>query len=245
MSGTWQAPVFAIRRLVLLLVLLAGACTQPGGGNGEQATVTLLNYQEQEAGVEPYPLRVLVNERFLRFDDGYDASDFMLMDRDTQTIYSVSHEDQNILVIAGYPAAAAAPQGLDLSEERETDTAAPEIAGRQPQFIRFLAGGTVCYQAVVVPGLLEQARAALAEYATALGNRQFSDMATVPVEMQTPCFLSRYVYAPARYLDDGLPISEWDDAGYRRTLRDFREGERVAADLFVLPEAYEKFRPGG
>jgi hypothetical protein len=237
--------LFAVRLLVLLLALLAAGCAQPDGERQGQTTVTLLTYQEQEAGVEPYPLRVLVNERFLRFDDGYDASDYMLMERDTGTIYSVSHEDQTILVISGYPAAAAAPQEIVLTEERDIDTAAPEIAGVRPEYIRFLASGTVCYHAVVAPGLLEQASLALAEYATALANRQFSDMATVPEDMQTPCFLSRYVYAPARHLHYGLPISVWDESGYHRTLLDFKEGERVAADLFVLPERYERFRPGG
>ena len=242
MRRSQPGPVFAVRLLALLLALLFGGCSQPGGG--AQSTVILLNYQEQEAGVEPYPLRVLVNEHFLRFDDGYDASDFMLMERDTQTIYSVSHEDQSILVISGYPAADAAPAEIELTEEREADTAAPEIGGKQPLFIRFLANGAVCYHAVVVPGLLEQVRDALAEYATALGNRQFSDIASVPEEMRTPCFMSRYVYTPARHLLNGLPISEWDDEGYRRTLMDFRESEKVAASLFVLPDGYEVFRPG-
>ena len=239
MKGMPRYPVFP----VLLLVLLAVGCTQPGGESLEPATVTLLTYQEQEAGVEPYPLRMLVNERFLRFDDGYDASDFMLMERDTQTIYSVSHEDQSILVIADSPAAEAAPDELVLTEERVVDTDAPEIAEKQPEYIRFLASGTVCYQAMVVPGLLEPVATALADYAIALGNRQYSDLASVPGEMLTPCFLSRYVYAPDRHLRHGLPIQEWDETGYRRTLVDFSEGEIVDAGLFALPAAYERFRP--
>jgi len=98
MSRMQPYPFFAVRFLMLLFVLLFVGCTQPDGE--EPVTVTLLNFQEQEAGVEPYPLRVLVNKHFLRFDDGYDASDFMLMERDTQTIYSVSHEDQSILIIS-------------------------------------------------------------------------------------------------------------------------------------------------
>jgi hypothetical protein len=86
--------------------------------------------------------------------------------------------------------------------------------------------------------------AALAEYATALGNRQFSDMASLPAEMLTPCFLSRHVYTPARHLLAGLPISEWDETGYRRTLVDYRENTTVGADLFELPQDYVTFRPG-
>lgn len=243
MSSVRSFTVFATRFLALLPVLLAVACTQPDGGSQGQATVTLLSYQEQEAGVEPYPLRILVSEQFMRFDDGYDASDFMLMERETQTIYSVSHEDQSILVITDYPAAEAAPDELVLAEERAVDTAAPEIAGQQPEYVRFLANGTECYHAMVVPGLLEAVGTALADYAIALGNRQFSDLAAVPEDMRTPCFLSRYVYAPARHLRHGLPIQEWDETGYRRTLVDFSEEERVNAGLFTLPENYERFQP--
>lgn len=244
MNSALTGAVFTGRVLALLLVLLAAGCTQPSGENGGQFRVTQLDYQEQEAGVQPYPLRIMVNARFLRFDDGFAASDFMLMDRDTQTIYSVSHEDQSILVLSGYPAADTLPAGIELSEEHETDAAAPEIAGKQPVYIRFLANGTVCYHAIVVPGLLQQASAALAEYATLLGNRQYSDMASVPAEMLSPCFLSRHVYTPARHLLGGLPVSEWDETGYRRTLVDYRENAMVDADLFELPEDYERFRPG-
>lgn len=245
MRCTQAGTVRSVWFLALLAVLLAAGCTQPADENGDQATVTLLNYQEQEAGVQPYPLRILVNARFLRFDDGFDASDFMLMERDTQTIYSVSHDDRSILVISGYPAVDALPAGIELGETRDADTSAPEIDGKQPTHFRFLANGSVCYHAIVVPGLLQQASTALAEYATALANRQFSDMVSVPAEMLTPCFLSRHVYAPARHLLAGLPISEWDETGYRRMLVDYRENATVDAGLFELPEGYERFRPGG
>lgn len=244
MNSAQTGSVFTVLTLVLLAVLLVAGCTKAPGENGDQFSVTVLNYQEEEAGVQPYPLRMIVNAGFLRFDDGFDASDFMLMERDTQTVYSVSHEDRTILVLSGYPAADELPAGIELSEVREVDAAAPEVAGRQPVYIRFLANGTVCYHAVVVPGLLQQASAALAEYATVLGNRQFSDMASVPADMQSPCFLSRHVYTPARHLQEGLPVSEWDETGYRRTLVDYRENAMVDADLFELPEDYERFRPG-
>ena len=243
MIRTPRGIAVAVRSLALLFLLLTGGCSQTDGKL--QTGVTLLTYQEQEAGVEPYPLRIFITEDFLRFDDGYDESDFMLMERDTQTVYSVSHEDRSILVLADYPAADPAPTEIVLTEERSVDAAAPKVAGTQPVYIRFLASGETCYHAIVVPGLLEQASTALADYATVLGNRQFSDMASVPEDMRTPCFLSRYVYTPARHLRHGLPISEWDEGGYRRTLVDFRENETLDAELFQLPEGYERFQPNG
>jgi hypothetical protein len=244
MNNLQNVPVSAVHLLMLLLLALPfTGCMQQDGNEQQRIKVTLLTYQEDEAGVEPYPLRILVNDHFLRFDDGYDESDFMLMERDTKTINSISHEDQSILVINAHPPAGTVPAEIMLAEEHEEDTAAPYIAGKRPRYLHFLASGSPCYHAVVVPGLLGQVSAALAEYATALGNRQFSDLASVPEEMQTPCFLSRYVYAPARHLHDGLPLTEWDENGYRRTLIDYRIAETVDANLFTLPEAYEKFRP--
>ncbi len=85
---------------------------------------------------------------------------------------------------------------------------------------------------VVVPGLLDAAVSGLAEYARVLGMRQLNSMDVVPESVQTPCFLSRYAYAPARHLDRGLPVQEWDGAGYRRTLVDFNASTMVSPALF-------------
>jgi len=244
MNAAERIAILVLQLLVLLCLPLASGCDQSRDRAQQRVAVAVLTYQEQEAGVQAYPLRILVNERYLRFDDGYDASDYMLMERATRTIYSVNHADRSILVIVGHAPVDPPPADLLLTEERQEDTGAPPIAGRQPVHMRFLANGEVCYQAVVVPGLLQEAGAALAEYAVALGNRQFSDLESVPGEMRTPCFLSRYVYAPARHLQPGLPVQEWDETGYRRMLVDFREDQLQDAILFTLPVDYEQFRPG-
>lgn len=228
---------------ILCSALLTGACDTLTPA-AETTTVSLLLYDEQEAGIEPYPVRVMVSPEFIRFDDGHDAGDFMLIERASRTVYNVSHEERSILVIAPPPAAAGLPEGLALSETRATDTAAPLIAGRQPVHIRYLANGETCYEAVVVPELLPEAAAGLAEFAVILGERQLDDLESVPAEMQTPCFLARYAYAPARHLRDGLPVQEWDTAGYRRTLTDFRAQATVSPDLFELPLDYNRFQPG-
>ena len=239
-SGTWQRALAGI----MAAALLAAGCDKAAGPAGETITVNLLLYQEQEAGVEPYPVRIMVNPEFVRFDDAYAGSDFMLMERASRTIYNVSHEERSILVIANPPAESGLPADLALTEERETDPAAPLISGKQPVHIRLLANGEECYQAVVVPDLLPEATAGLAEFAVTLGERQRSDLQSVPADMQTPCFLARYVYAPQRHLQEGLPLLEWDDAGYRRTLTDFRGGEVVSRELFELPLDYERLQLG-
>jgi hypothetical protein len=110
--------------------------------------------------------------------------------------------------------------------------------------VNYLANGEICYQAVTVPEVMEAAVAGMAEYTTVLGERQLNNMGSVPGSMQTPCFLSRYVYAPARHYHDGLPVQEWDDTGFFTTLTDFSENETVPATVFELPGEYERFSPG-
>jgi len=237
-----------VRRLGLagsiLAALLVAGCGTAEGPAGETTPVSLLLYQEQENGVEPYPVRVMVTPAFVRFDDGFTGSDFMLMERATRTIYNVSHEEHRILVIANPAAASGVAHDLVLDEVRETDASAPLIDGKQPLHIRFLANAEECYHAVVVPGLLPEAAAGLAEFAVLLGERQRGDLQSIPAEMQTPCFLARYAYAPERHLLEGLPVQEWDADGYRRTLVDFSAEEAVSRELFELPQDYERMSLG-
>jgi len=208
-------------------------------------TATLLWYEEQEAGTDTYPVRIIVSTGFVRIDDADDNGDFVLLDRANRNLYSVSHEDRSILVIAYRAHARELPAGLRLDEEIEADDAAPSIAGRRPLLVSLRANDTICYRVAAVPGLLDDAVAGLAEYARVLGNRQRGNLSSVPAEMQTPCFLSGYVYAPDRHLRHGLPIQEWDQAGYRRALVDYRSGEQVAQELFELPEGYQRIRLEG
>ena len=120
--------------------------------------------------------------------------------------------------------------------------AAPRIQGRQPVNHRYLANDELCLQTVTVPGLLDGAVTAMAEYSGILAARELQNLDKVPVAMKTPCYLARYVHAPAWHLQDGLPLQEWDAAGYRRSLVNFVASEEVPATLFRLPAGYEELR---
>lgn len=234
--------------LISFVVLLLAACEKPreitDPVSQQLKAVKILTYDEREAGTDTYILRVLVSPDFLRLDDGYAESDFALLERRSGTIFSVSHEDHSILVIKNQPGDAALPAELVLAESHAVDDESPAVAGKQPVHSQYLASGTLCYQALTIPGLMDDVVAAMAEYAEVLARRQLNNMQTVPASMQTPCFLSRYVYAPARHFRQGLPVQEWDDTGFSRTLTDFSEDETVPAALFELPGTYERFSPG-
>ena len=229
-------------------ILLLTACGKSGdrAGTASQIVtdVNILTYEEQEAGTDSYIVRVLVSPGYVRFDDGYAASDFALLDRQSRKVFSVSHEDHSILVIENQPNDVTLYPLVKLTETRTPDTEAPAIAGKQPVHINYLANENLCFQAVILPDVMGDAVAGMAEYAEVLAERQLNNMESVPKSMQTPCFLSRHVYAADRQYRDGLPVQEWDNTGYFRTLTNFSENETVPAALFELPVEYERFSPG-
>jgi hypothetical protein len=226
------------------MAMLGTACSQseaPPAEKTEQVTdVSIVLFEEQEAGIDPYPVRILVTPEYVRFDDGYDESDFVLLDRSSRTLFSVVHENHSVLEIRNHAFSGSLPTNITLTEERIEDDDAPAIAGKQPVHIRYLANETPCYQSISVSGLLDKAVAGLIEYETALGERQLGNLQSVPETMQTPCFLSRYAYAPDRHYTHGLPVQIWDETGFYRSLTDFHESGTVAAVLFEVPDSYEK-----
>jgi len=235
--------------LLLCTAFLASACDKPADLPATAALenttqVSMLFYEEQEAGTDLYPVRVLVSPEFLRLDDGYAESDFVLLDRHEKTIFSVSHEDGSIMVIENSPNDATLPADINLTVIRTPDKEAPMIAGNQPEHLQYLANGETCFQSVTVSGVLETAVAAMAEFAELLADRQLNNMQAVPLNMQTPCFLSRYAYAPAWHLQYGLPLQEWDSSGYKKSLVDFSDDEAMPLTLFKLPAGYARFSPG-
>lgn len=234
------------RYLLAAAACLAGLLLGTASAGEAAATVRadLLRYEEQEPGTEVYPVRIIVSRGFIRIDDADDAGDFVLLDRATNDLYSVSHEERSILEIRFRHLDPKLPDDLVLEAAIEEDAAAPAIAGKRPLLVDLSANGRTCYHVAAVPGLLEEAVAGLADYARVLANRQFGELQTVPAAMQTPCFLARYVYAPDRHLQHGLPVQEWDGAGYRRALVNYRAGAQIARELFVLPEGYDRRPPG-
>ena len=216
--------------LGLLLVVSAAA------GAGEKGVV--LWYAEQEAGIEPYKVRYIVSRDFLRSDEGNDEGEFVLLDRAERQIYSVVPQNRTILHIDGRGKLAQAPPGLAIEVKRNADGKAPKVAGVAPVTLELVASQELCYSAVVVPGHLEQARAAFQEFAQALSVQQSRTLAATPQEYQTPCFLSRYLYATDFHLREGIPLVDWSPQGHRRELLDYQTGVDLDGQLFELPDGF-------
>lgn len=232
-------------RLISRVLLMMIVALSPGSGADTDAradeTVTLLLFEEQETGTGLYPVRMLVNDRYLRIDEGEYEGDFLLYNRATRKISSVSHEEQSILIIEGTEAKVGRP---DFSIEVEVNDSGdiPAIAGIAPSRLTISVDGDNCFYAVVAPGLMEGAVKALIEYQMVLSQRQQAALNTMPTDRVTPCFLTRYVYGLALHLKAGFPLREWDDAGYLRVLMNFEEKYPAPEGIFSLPVGYSELQ---
>ncbi len=204
----------------------------------DRVTATVLEWQEQEPGIEPYATRMFVTEKYLRSDEGEEGEGFLLFERKTQRLYSVSHQDRSVLLIEGAAVPASAGARPVVEVETEVDKVAPTIDGKAVSHLRLTSGGELCMQAAVVPGLLPDVTDAMRSMRALLAGRQYRDLEKTPKEFQTPCFLANYVFEADRALQSGLPIQESIAAGVGRILLDYRSGEDVPGELFELPAEY-------
>lgn len=214
------------------------ALANPAAAQPATVTGSVLVWQEQEPGIAPYPNRMLITADHLRSDDGEDDGDYLLFDRRAGILYTVSHNRRTLLVVKADPLPADAGPRPEVRVDIATDPDAPSIGGRAVKEIRLHSGGDLCMQAMVVPGLLPDAVAALREMRARLAGRQYRDLHKTPEELRTPCFLANYVYEADRALETGLPVQESVSGGMRRLLQDYRTGQALPAALFELPADY-------
>ena len=84
---------------VFPLVVIAKA-QQSNDSNLQQ--VYELQYIEREQGVDDYETTMLVSDRYIRIDEVGEDSGFIIYDDKNKIIYSVSHNDESILIIKEY-----------------------------------------------------------------------------------------------------------------------------------------------
>jgi hypothetical protein len=204
--------------------------------------VTLLNFVEQERGVEPYPTRLIVTEKFLRFDDGEGSADFVLLDRDKDVIYSVNSSEGTVMAVHNKQLEIKPPFALELTHEQLDDLKdAPTIEGIQPRHIVFSANNEQCYEVIAVPGLLPNVVTALQEFTDLLASDSKVTFNTLPADLQKPCDISMSTFAAGRHLAFGFPIQEWSANGSGRALVDYQLDYEPDERLFILPADYNHF----
>lgn len=215
-----------------LLSALLSACSMT-------APATVVYFSDHEQGGEPYRTRMIVTAGFLRMDDGQGSNDFLLFDRADGTIYSVSSEDRQILVMRYRPVDIRPPKKF--TQEVVPDAASfPAVDGRKVIHYKLLTNRKPCYDLYAADGLLPGVVQALRQYRVALAGQQAVILAVTPPEFQSPCDLANNVFLPARHLEYGFPVRLVDMTGRTTQLLDYKTGFRATADLFKLPADYPR-----
>ncbi len=200
---------------------------------------TVLQFEEQEQGVEPYPLRMIITQTHLRMDDGEGAKSYLLFDRQKQTIYNVNADDKTVLLIERQKLSPPT-EGKTALEITAGDTSdMPALGAKKPVHKTLSTAGKRCYDVVAIPGLMPDVVEAMREYLLTLSSQQIENLDKTPVAMRDPCMLTNLIYHPISHLDFGFPLREWDYRGFVRELVDFGE-EMVSSKLFKVTDGYRK-----
>lgn len=202
----------------------------------------MLLYQAQEPGAGSYPSRILVTDRYIRMDDGVDEGDYLIFDRKTRLISSVTHDDQTVFEIPPREVTQPEPMPLKLrTEEVAMKGDAPKVDGKLPRHRELYVNDKLCYSVVAVPGLMEDAVQALRDFRQVLAGEHAHTLPRIPADMQEPCDLALNTFHPQWQLEFGLPLQEWDGEGNRQILMDYKQGLKVDEKLFTLPQGFSHY----
>lgn len=200
----------------------------------------VLFYEEQEEGVDAQLMRYLVNDKFLRIDNGSAEDSFILFDVNKKTIYSVNHDDQTILNIE-YTAWKQAAYDFKRTLSEKVLVDAPKIHNKDVNSYQVKAGEQVCTQVFLIKDMFPEKMSILHDYQQVLSGQQVASLKNTPEELRTPCFLLDQVYHAGDYYRLGLPVQITYSRGYVKFLKDFTESE-IDSRLFVLPEGYQEYK---
>jgi len=194
----------------------------------------VLLFSELAEGGKERPVRMLINASFLRIDHGPESRDYTLFDRHQKVIYQVA-EDQSIRAIKNQAVTIKPAQAIQWKIESQPSSAlmrTPNAA--KATHVKQSLNGRVCYNVIVVDGLLNETVAILQEYYTVLAG----ELSRTYVQDNTPdalCWLAINIFTPLQRFAAGFPMREWG-AGYQRFLMDYRLQIEIPENMFELPK---------
>ena len=222
---------------VFVTVLALTACQE----KHVVTTPSMALFAEQEANVDPYQTRIIVDKNYMRMDGGTETKDFVLLDRKAKMIYSVNSDNKTIMTIAMRAVDVKPPYKLDMETNKvESLKDAPTIDNKKPEHYAFSVNNKVCFEAVVVKGMLPDMVEAMKTFAEILAGDSAVTFNNVPADVQNACDMAGNTFAPTRQLQIGFPIQEWKK-GYSRTLLKFEKDYKIDPKLFELPKDYFQF----
>ncbi|MET0061020.1 MAG: hypothetical protein ABW176_01885 [Candidatus Thiodiazotropha endolucinida] len=221
--------------LVLMSALLQGK-----GNSADEIEVGLLLYAAREANGDAVTNRLLITPKMLRIEQEKGVDGYILYDREAGVIYSVTPEEQSILVIQPQSGSMQTPPEMRLNIERLVDFDGPEIGDSKPQHWQLIVNNEICRNVILAPGLMTEALTVYQDYLTLLANQHYLSLNAIPAEYRDPCEDAIHVFAPTLFLQKGLPVRVWDRMGNQQRLLNFSNQHRVDSSLFRLPADYKR-----
>ncbi len=213
----------------------------PGQLLADNLESLLLYYDEFEKGVGMQPVRYMINQHYLRIDNGEEEDDFVLYDVEDKLIYSVNHSDQTILKISS-DAWQRPEMSFKFSEQTSVMEEAPMINKQKVHQYQLKTADKTCTQVFYLKGLYPAYMKVIYDYQQVLSGQQVATLKNTPEEMRTPCFLLDQVYHTGDYFLEGLPIQITYSRDYAKFLKHY-ETKGMDSDLFELPEDYREYLP--
>lgn len=228
-----------MKKLVLLLIAnTLFACSQKGD--------TLVVFMEQEEGVEPYQTRMIINNKFVRVDDGEGSKNFVLFDRANKVVYSVNPDEKSVMAIhekklkkgqVFEPPFKLTHSVKNMPEMKDS----PKINGKSAKHYQLITNDEICYEVVAINGLMPEVVDALTDFHQHMATDSVVTFNNMPADMHDACDMTMTTFKPARQFQFGFPIQEWGKRNYARSLVDYNVEYKAKPELFQLPEDYKRY----
>jgi len=218
--------------------------TAKNSGKVKSIRSTVVIYQDVEKGIEPYVTRYIVNKNFMRIDDGKPNTGYVLLDRKKDIIYSVSLENESILLIAKKPMKIEKPANLSPQVLIHKNPGKLKLEGKQAHEFEVQVAGKHCRSNITVKGVLPEFVVALKQYRSILANQHAQNLFKTPVNMRDKCFMAYHIYHHDLHTSRGVVVRSWNNKGKQRMLRDYKKNQNAPESLFKLPKKYSQFKAG-
>ncbi len=235
-------------KVVIIGVLLFGlaACStnskKSGGQDSQKDLGILLSYNERDSDKNTYQVEIFINSKYMHISDSQSKGDYILFDRKKAVIYNVNADDKTIFVIKNRSVDIESPLDIQYELVSQPSAAIPEVQGNTATHYRFNVNGKHCYDAVSMEiAFMPDAVKAMKEYRNVLAGEHAKTVNKIPEDMLDACDLALNVFYPSKYLDNGLPMREWDRKGYRRFLESYKFNVKMPNEKLSLPDGYEKY----
>ncbi len=210
----------------------------------DSVSSTVVIYQDSEKGIDPYVTRYIVNKEFMRIDDGKRGTGFVLLDRKKDVIYSISSENESILVIKNTRKKLKRPAALVSKVIMLKQPKGLKLEGNAAQEFEVRVAGEVCQNSITVKGVLPDFVKAIKQYRIILASQHASNLFKTPVNMRDNCFMAYHIFDHGLHTSRGLIVRSWNSKGKKSMLQDYKKNQKSSSTLFSLPQKFSKFNAG-